>query len=452
MDSNAAIAFARFGLGRRRDEPVPADARAWLRLQLVGPDTAAVAGLATTPEILAQIHALREERKRLQAATAQTAAAAGSAAGASGKSDPLRPYLGDLNKQERVAFLNQALSTQAAFRERLVWYWYNHFTVATRSEITNGCVGAYIREAIRPHVTGRFVDMLMEVMHHPAMLDYLDQSNSVGPNSVAGQKTHHGLNENLARECLELHTVSPASGYTQADVTSFAKVLTGWSIEIGRDPVGFVFRPRAHEPGRQTVMGEVWPEGEEGATALLAWLGTHPATYRHLATKLVRHFVADNPPAADVTHIERVLAASGGNLGAASSALIDLPGAWQPLTKLRTPQEYVVAVMRAVGTDATTDPHLPGIIDNLGQPLFRAPFPIGWPDRAADWSSPEALLQRVDFSYQLAGRLKDQDTMAVADATLGPLLGADTLNAMRGAASRRDGFCLLFASPEFLRR
>jgi len=449
MDSNSAIAFARFGLGRRHDEPVPADPRAWLRLQLAGPDTASAAGLPGTPDILAQIHALREARKRLRADMAQTTPVPGAA---DDQSDPLRTYLGDLQKQERVAYLNQALTTPAGFRERLVWFWYNHFTVATRSEITNGCVGAYIREAIRPHVTGRFVDMLMEVMHHPAMLDYLDQSSSVGPDSAAGQKTHHGLNENLARECLELHTVSPASGYTQADVTSFARVLTGWSIDLGHDPAGFVFHPKAHEPGRQTVMGEVWPEGEEGAMALLAWLGTHPATYHHLATKLVRHFVADDPPPGDVAHIERVLAASGGNLGAASNALIDLPGAWHPLTKLRTPQEYVVAVLRAAGTDAAFEPHMPGIVDSLGQPLFRAPFPIGWPDRAADWASPEALLQRVDFSYQLAGRLKDQDGMALADASLGPLLSADTLDAMRGAASRRDALCLLFASPEFLRR
>ena len=348
--------------------------------------------------------------------------------------------------------LANALVTEAPFRERLVWFWANHFTIAARARPTTATAGAYVREAIRPHVTGRFQDMLLAVMRHPAMLAYLDQARSVGPDSEAGLRRHLGLNENLARECLELHTVTPASGYTQTDVTAFAKVLTGWSFELRQEPIGFVFRPRIHEPGVQTVMGRSWPEGEAGGIALLTWLGTHRNTYHHLAEKLVRHFVADDPPAAQVTAIAAILADTGGDLGAAAAAVIDLPAAWTPLAKVRSPQEYVVACLRGLGLQPSDVPNIAGMATNLGQGMFQAPFPIGWPDRAADWAAPEALLQRVDFAYGLAGRVPLLEPVGHAQEILGPLLGADTLSAMKGAGSRRDAMTLLIASPEFQRR
>jgi uncharacterized protein (DUF1800 family) len=440
MDTNAALAFSRFGLGRRKDEPVPGDARAWLRAQLQGPDTAPSEGLLDSGQAL------------------ELSAAFGRAAKAH-KGDPTAPdpapqreALHEHTVAEQAAFTANALTTAAPFRERLVWFWFNHFTIAARERPTAAVMGPYIREAIRPHVTGTFTDMLLAVMHHPGMLTYLDQVGSVGPNSPAGQRSKRGLNENLARECLELHTVSPASFYTQTDVTSFAKVLTGWSVQLDKPPHAFIYRPQAHEPGPQVVMGVTWPDGEQGGLQLLTWLATHPSTYQHLATKLVRHFVADDPPPADVAHIAGVLRHTGGDLGAASAALIDLPGAWVPGTKFRTPAEYVVATMRAVGAHPEAEPHMLDMISNLGQPLFRAPFPIGWPDRAADWAGPEAVLQRADFAYQFAGRITDQEPAEVAQATLGPLLHADTLAEIRGAGARRDGFTLLFASPEFQRR
>jgi uncharacterized protein (DUF1800 family) len=442
MNTNAAIAFSRFGLGRRRDEPVPSDPRAWLLAQLQGPDPAQFPGMPTTDRALALL-------------AAEVAAAKDRALQdpdhKKGPSPELQALL-DLHKQEQAAFLANALTTQAGFRERLVWFWYNHFTVAARTRPATACVGAYVREAIRPNVTGKFQDMLLAVMRHPAMLSYLDQFHSVGPNSAVGLRRQHGLNENLARECLELHTVTPVSGYTQADVTNFAKILTGWTMEFRTEPRGFVFRANAHEPGEQTVMGRTWPDGEEGGQAILLWLANHPATQHHLAEKLVRHFVADDPAPADVAHVESVLRESGGDLGAAAQALVDMPSAWQPLTKVRTPQEYVVAAMRAVGAHPDAEPRLPGMIERLGQPVFKAPFPIGWPDRAADWTGPEALIQRVDFAYQFAGRVSDQDPAGIAENTLGPLLAAETLTQVQHAGSRQDGLALLLGSPEFQRR
>jgi uncharacterized protein (DUF1800 family) len=284
------------------------------------------------------------------------------------------------------------------------------------------------------------------------MLAYLDQAQSAGPDSIVGERKHKGLNENLARECLELHTVSPAAGYTQQDVTNFAKILTGWSIELKQPPTGFKFRPFQHEPGEFEVMGRSWPGGEQGGVALLTWLGTHPATYRHLSEKLVRHFVADDPPLSDVHRIETVLRDTQGDLHAASLALIELQGAWVPGAKLRAPQDYVIACLRAMGADPDQVPNVGSLIAGLGQGFFQAPFPIGWPDRAADWAGPEAMLQRVDFVYAFVARYGGLDPGRVAEDSLGPLLAPETRDQIRGAGSRRDAMTLLLASPEFMRR
>ena len=445
MDNASFVAINRFGLGRRPEEPLPADPRAWLHAQLEGPDTTSSDGL---PDTAGGLTVVDEQYATLAAAKAAKTAGTPAAA-----ADPMHPHpVGELAQREIRALMDRALTTDAPYRERLVWFWANHFTIADRALVVSATSGAYIREAIRPHVTGRFSDMLLAVMRHPAMLNYLNQAQSAGPDSVAGQRRHLGLNENLARECLELHTVTPASGYTQADVTNFARVLTGWSIDAKQPPLGFRFRPAMHEPGEIEVMGRTWPAGEDGGVELLAWLGTHPATYHHLADKLCRHFVADEPPPAQVARIEAVLRDTKGDLGSAAAALIELPGAWVPQAKLRDPQEYVIACLRALGTTPDQVPNIGYLAGGLGQPLFQAPFPIGWPDRAADWAGPEAMLQRVDFSYGMAGRYANTDPEQLAMATVGPLMSATTMAQIKAAGSLRDGLTLLLSSPEFQRR
>ncbi len=446
MDTAPFVALNRFGFGRRPAEPVPENPRQWLRAQLEGADTTPSDGLPDTAAGLAAVD-------QQQAAGAARRAAKAEGASPPAPADPMNPHpVGEIAQREIRAWLDRALTTDAPYRERLVWFWANHFTIADKTLVSAACSGAYIREAIRPHVTGRFSDMLLAVMRHPAMLAYLNQEHSAGPNSIVGQRRHLGLNENLARECLELHTVTPASGYTQADVTNFARVLTGWSIDRQQPPIGFRFRPNMHEPGEIEVMGRTWPAGEAGGVELLGWLGTHPATYRHLADKLCRHFVADEPPARDVARIEAVLRDTRGDLGAAAAALIELPGAWVPQTKLRAPDEYVIACLRALGTTPDQVPGIGGLVGGLGEPLFQAPFPIGWPDRAADWAGPEAMLQRVDFNYGMAGRAANTDPVQLAAATLGPLVSDITLAQIKAAGSRRDGLTLLLSSPEFQRR
>ncbi|MBN8902560.1 MAG: DUF1800 domain-containing protein [Rhodospirillales bacterium] len=366
------------------------------------------------------------------------------------KPPPLQSRSAALFRAGARSQLAHAVETDLPFRERLVWFWTNHFTVSTRRGQCAAVLPAFVAEAIRPHVTGRFADMLGAVMRHPAMLIYLDNTTSIGPDSAAGQRSRRGLNENLARECLELHTVSPAAGYTQQDVTAFAAVLTGWSIDLQADPPGFRFRPAAHQPGPQTVLGRTFPAGEAGGIAALAFLASHPATHRHLATRLTRHFVADDPPPAAIAAIEAVLRKTDGDLGAAAAALVGVPA--PPAAKLRTPQELVVASLRALDLPEERRPDALAALAALGQPFWRAPAPNGWPDTAADWAAPEAMVRRIDFAWALAGRSDAADPVALAETVQGPLLDPATRRAMQRAASRREALTLFLTAPAFQRR
>jgi uncharacterized protein (DUF1800 family) len=421
-------AQVRFGLGRRPADPLPSDPNAWLLGQLEGPDPLA----GTGPSSAEGLTALRTDRKNKPAP---------------GESQTRPIFVAGTQAQ-----LAAALTTDTPFRERLVWFWTNHFTVSVRRPVCAAVIPAFVSEAIRPHVTARFAEMLHAVMRHPAMLLYLDNASSTGPDSPAGQRTHRGLNENLARECLELHTLSPAAGYTQADVTAFAAILTGWSLDLQADPPGFRFRPFAHQPGEQVLLGRRFPPGEAGGMAALDFLATHPATYRFLATRLVRHFGADDPPPVDIARIEAVLTATQGDLQAAAGVLVEIDSAWQPGTKLRSPQELLIAGSRALDLPPGRAGNLAGALAGMGQPLWAAPAPNGWPDQASDWAGPEAMVRRLDWAYGLAGGAGPAEPADIARAALGPLLQPATLNAIRHAGSRRDGLTLLLTSPEFQRR
>jgi uncharacterized protein (DUF1800 family) len=430
MNRETAHAMVRFGLGPRGREAVPLAPKAWLAAQLDGADPALAAPCHSAADGLL---ALREVRQA--------------------KGDPTAGHpVRDLFRADSDAAVETLLTTATPFRERLVWFWANHFTVSIRRATTAALAHAFVRDAIRPHVTGRFADMLLAVMRHPAMLLYLDNAVSIGPDSTAGLRRHVGLNENLGRECLELHTVTPASGYTQADVTGFARVLTGWSVNYDPPTPGFLYRANTHEPGDIAVLGRTWPSGEDGGVALLGFLAAHKATRHNLATKLVRHFVADVPPPAAVARIEAVLNRTDGDLNAASLALLDLPEAWQPLTKLRTPFDYVVAVLRALDLQPGNRPDVEAVLNGLGQGLFGAPLPNGWADTATDWAGPEALMRRVDWAYAVAGRAPNADPESVAAASLGDLLPTESRQHIARAPSRRDALAMLFASPEFQRR
>jgi uncharacterized protein (DUF1800 family) len=372
-----------------------------------------------------------------------------------GLTTELPHFIGDRYQSDRRWAMGEMIGSSQPFRERLVMFWANHFTISARAG--GGVLAlseAYIQDAIRPHVTGRFEDMLQAVMHHPGMIIYLDNYSSVGPNSEVGRATGKGLNENLARECLELHTLGAKSGYTQQDVTSFAKILTGWTVQDDKEPKGFVFRPETHEPGPKMLMGQSFPEGRGGGEAALSWLAHHPATYKRVAEQLVRQFVADKPEPADVARIAAVLSDTKGDLKAATLAVIDLPGAWDPLTKLRTPVDYIIAVHRALDfVPSTPDDQAKAYwaTEYLGQAYQAALLPNGWSDASADWVDGEELLRRADWAFAMAG-IPNAPEPAALIAACGPLFSKETVERAQAAGSRRESLALLLSAPEFMRR
>ncbi|MDO9499785.1 DUF1800 family protein [Falsiroseomonas sp.] len=453
MSEPRHIAPIRFGHGLRRGDTPPADPLAWLEQQLATADLPA-GGVSSAQAVQGRAETISQRQARDRAGAA---AMQGGTPRSMAEAEPDAPGstpLGLLTRAELFRWARQRLASDTPFRDRLADFWMNHFTVSRR----NGPIGALPatleREAIRPHLTGSFADMLVAVTRHPAMQIYLDHHVSVGPNSQiarSGRRARAGLNENLAREVLELHTLSPAGGYGQADVQELAKILTGWSVAAMEPPFTFIWRPMSHEPGEKTLLGRRFPEGPDSQEAALRMLGTHPATYHHLAVKLARHFVADQPPAAAVRVLEETLRRTEGDLGAVTKALIRLPEAWEPpLGKFRTHMDFVLAAGRAVGLER---PELMlGGLTALGQPLWSAPQPNGWSDQAGDWMGPEALMRRVDWTYTFAGSLGRTDLAEVAQAALGPLARAETAGAMRVAGSVRDAITLLFTSTEFQHR
>jgi len=461
MSLEGALAANRFGLGARPGEIEAAstDPKAWLLGQLPDDDSASrFAGLPTTSALVVDLGKRRHARQARDR-------------------EAIKAFLTKSRQGhllEMVARFRAGFETALPFRERLVRFWSNHFVVSTQKPDAALFVGAFEREAIRPYVTGRFSDMVLAVECHPAMQLYLDNAQSIGPDSYAGMRARRGLNENLGREILELHTLSVDGGYTQDDVIALAKILTGWSLDLGPGPAAglmnaamggagdgaFRFYPPRHQPGPKTLLGRSYAQGFDGGVAALADLANHPATARHIARKLAIHFIADDPPQDSVKRIEMAFLASGGDLPSVYETIIDDPAAWSPEpVKFRTPIEYVTAAMRIAGGERI------GMLDEngvrpfiqsaraMGESPFAAPSPKGWPDDADSWTGSDAILQRVEWANAAAQKLGPQsDPVNLADQGLGPLLSADTRTAIARAASPAQGLAILFASPEFQRR
>lgn len=444
MSLEAHIALNRFGLGARPGQrsEVASDPRGWLSEQVREARPVVPPEIATLPSSAV---VMREARARRDAAE--------------GDREGQKQAMADIAKQYRseaaLRELAAARSTQP-FRERLVRFWSNHFAISTTSVAVRALAGAFEREAIRPNLDGRFGDLVLAAEQHPAMQLYLDNARSIGPDSMAGERSGRGLNENHAREILELHTLGVDGGYTQDDVEALAAILTGWGVARGRGeiPGGFVFDERRHQPGSKKLMGSVYRErGVDEGKAALRTLARHPATARFVCTKLVRHFVSDHPPASAVERLTKVFLDSGGHLPVIHQALIDLPEAWERrLSKLKSPADLVTSTARGLGFEGDGRPMVQSL-RYLGQIPFQPPSPQGWPDRAKDWLGPEAVLTRVEWAEKVGGEASSMhdDPEAVADALLGPLLTERTRQAVREGGPGR-GLALLIASPEFQRR
>jgi uncharacterized protein (DUF1800 family) len=365
----------------------------------------------------------------------------------------LLPYL-DAELQARARY---AVATPAPFAERLVWFWSNHFTVSAKRIGLVALTGSYEREAIRPHVLGRFDQLLLAVLRHPAMQIYLDNFRSVGPSTPAvgsgfGAQRRTGVNENLAREVLELHTLGDRGAYAQADVEQFALALTGWGLAQGGR---FAFDASAHEPGERTVLKRRYPQdGAAQAEAIVADLAMHPATARHVAGKLLRHFGSAAPEEADMAALSAVFLASKGDLRATSLALLGRPSVWRTDTaalRLKHVDEFAVSAWRTLGLQPPAGAALRRQLEALGEPTWFAPSPAGWGSRTAVDFSPDALLARVQWSQALAERADPAlDLRGFARERFGALLSPQTQREVERAQSNSQGLALLLASPEFL--
>ena len=456
-DLAAAIAATRLGLGAKPGEIATArrDPRAWLMAQI----TPAGADLPNPngPDSASRIDEFRayQEDKRDAKADGDP------------KSDPVKMAAKMLREDTGTDFqarLALAATTDAPFRERWALFWANHFTVSATKLATATLIGPFEQEAIRPHVFGRFEDMLAASSSHPAMLLYLDQAQSIGPNSRAtlylersGKRP--GLNENLAREILELHTVGLGAGYGQADVTEFARAMTGWSIGGLREPDThrgrFMFRDNAHEPGSRTVMGRTYAQvGQDQARAVMADLAASPDTARHLARKIAIHFVSDAPPPTLVDRLAQAYGDSHGRLDAVARALIDAPETWSPTAaKFKTPYEFLVSSWRAAGVQPDDIVRVAPILNGMGQKVFSAPSPKGWAEEAGVWCAPDAIIKRMTWSQVFAdGAIGDRDPVELAQNALGARLSPLAAKTIARAETRAEGLSILLMTPEFQRR
>jgi uncharacterized protein (DUF1800 family) len=468
----AALALHRFGLGPRPGSiaAIAADPRGALLAELDRPGAGRIddprlltaaqssrAGFEARSARQAQQIVTERARKQAEQAQAQTMAMGEEAKPEAPKPATAAPApsIEQQNFLKEVrARLDAALVPEIGFPERLVWFWSNHFCVS--GFVVPNMTGGYEREAIRPYILGRFVDMLLAAEGHPAMLVYLNNSVSIGPNSVAGINRTRGLNENLAREIMELHTLGVRTGYTQDDVIRFANVLTGWTIlppannpEHGAE---FVFNQRMHEPGPQRVIDKDYADtGMEQGRAVLADLARHPATATHIATKLARYFVADTPPQPLVERLTKTFRDTDGDLKELAKTLVTDELAWEaPRDKLKMPCEWSVAMTRALGgrSDAQRFANSQAL---LGQPLWRPSAPNGFADDEATWI--DGLGRRLDIANAVGERVGERiEPDEMLDIALGPLPTSDTRAAIGRAESRQQALTLLFMSPEFQRR
>lgn len=392
---------------------------------------------------------------------------------------------------EMGARFNLGFTSARPFAERLVWFWSNHFTISTQNAGTASLTGAYEREAIRPYIAGKFEDMLLAVATHPAMLIYLNNAQSIGPDSMAGQRAKRGLNENFGRELMELYSLGVDGGYTQADVIALAKILTGWSIDTGGPAMdsarprlarffenrrggkadviddrgvssGFRYFQNRHEPGATQLRGKTYSDGFAGGRAAIHDLAHDPATARFIATKFAVHFIADAPPPASITRLEKTFRDTDGDLKALAIAAVEDPAAWTPAPgKMRPPVEYVTASYRLLNlpqrqnSQRQTQAAMQAC-RLMGQFPMAAPSPKGWSDQSADWSGPDAVLSRISWARQLGERVPQNfavgQIVQMANDALGPLLSASTRAAIGGANDAGEGLALLLSSPEFQRR
>ena len=446
--NEALHALNRFGLGARPGEARRlGDPREWVLTQLESDAPRASSSEEAAADALRDLRAAQAAGDRDGLARARARLGAGVAA-------------------SMTAALERRLGTDTPVLERLTAFWSNHLCVSGAGKLPVAVLaGSYEGEAIRPHVLGRFEEMVLASATHPAMLLYLDNAQSIGPSSRAARALRRpragaarGLNENHARELLELHTLGVEGGYTQQDVQELARMLTGWTVAgvpgaRGSNPDGpprFTFDARRHEPGGKVLLGVRYAEAgvEEGRDAIRA-LCRHPSTAQFVAGRLARHFISDDPPASAVAAVARAFSGSGGDLRVTMRALVAQPEAWSAAhRKFRSPQDWVVAVLRALRVERAGA--LPAWLRQLRHPLWSPPAPKGFGDAMADWADPDSLLNRAELARTIARRAA-RNAEPRELAALAGVPATDPLQAMISDTSvpLDERVALVLAAPAF---
>lgn len=441
MERLPEIALHRFGLGGRAGERAGiTDPIAWLKRQIrPQPIPAAFTRFATANAIIDQSPKERGWARR----------------------DPEahRAYITE-NRREAARGVNAIMShratTDAPFHERLVRFWSNHFSISQQSKAkVIPFAFDYERSAIRPHVTGNFYDMLLATARHPAMSLYLDNAASIGPNSDAGRNGGKGLNENYAREVMELHTLGVGDAYTQKDIIELAKILTGWGVRSnqvsGHD--AFDFFQRRHEPGGKVFLGRTYDDGEQAGKDALRSLTEHRATSVYVTKKFAAHFCG-----VDESGLAKSLAdvfyETKGDLGVLAEAVVDREECWsRRLSKARSPIDYVTATFRAAGEAGAFDDNVMDDLRKLGEIPFAAASPQGWPDDVGSWFGPDQIIDRIAWSKGLTRFVTlDVNPADLGGDIMGTLLSESTRRAVAQAPSPQEGFAMLISSPEAMRR
>ncbi len=458
MPFDPTLAAIRFGTGLSATWPAPGDVGQMLSL-LTGPDAASLAypipGFDTAQPRLADFRKMMQDRREARGTDREAGL------------QELYQHMRQQARGARLAFfqatLARGVTSADGLRERLTLFWADHFTVRSRDNFSAYLVAPFATDAIRPHVTGTFAAMLRGVMTHPMMLIYLDQIRSVGPGSRVGQRQRRGLNENLAREMLELHTVGVDGPYDQTDVRELAELLTGlvWTADRG-----FEYDDRFAEPGAETVLGVTYDAAATLDTvfAALDGIAAHPATAHHVAYKLAAHFVSDQPDTELVQDLTDVFIQTGGDLLALITAMLNHPAAWTPqLQKVKPPFGYLTAALRALGvpgevltglTLRQTEKLFWAPLNVMGQPWEEPPGPDGWPEEGAAWVTPQAMAGRIDWAMTMPAQLVDPlpDPRDFVRTALGPTPPDPVIFAAGAAENVTIGIGLTLSSSAFQRR
>ncbi len=443
--SLANIAVNRFGYGARGDELKQAEInpKKWLESQLR--TIAFSPGLPHSNDVFVQHQKFQQEKKRQKKQKDNKAI-----------NKMTQKYARSTLRSMSADSLKQAINSSHSVSWRLLDFFSNHFSVTANGRLMVGLAATLEREAIAPNLLGDFGDLLLAVEQHPAMLIYLNNEKSFGENSRIAKNKSKGLNENLAREILELHTLGVNGGYSQQDVIELAKGITGWSVKNPKKErsAGFIFRQYGHEPGNRKLLGKDYPQkGIAQGQQMLRDLAMKPATAKYICYKLAHHFVSENPPLSLLAKMEATWLKTQGNIKQVMFCLFDADESWQESAqKFKTPREFIISTHRALAASKINDKALLATLTTLGQQPFQAGSPAGFSDEQSDWQGPSALMARIDWSALMSSYRKRANAEKMMKLTLGQDVSERTYQSVIRAESRQQALTLLLMSPEFQRR